>query len=291
MGSLFDNAGPDIRPPGFMRLSMRSSVSSIRRGRPSWALSVEMPAPMGELVDDELRWARKEVKYTQFAESDKNRRYADWVDENQDSGQHDNENGRELLRYAAQGDHEKVYESLMSNDSWFNGVSGKEVHGPFSWRQARQPTSHHHAEVLDAILQALTASNSPMSPRLTLALLSIPRVSRRNEEVWRGFNRFIRVLIGMLSCLCPWDIRPGTVCQKVSSNEHSFTDEVRSECKWGDKLRISSWPNLSDLAGMTTLAEKCEFFRSLELPTFSVRPEEQEKTQAHRVRTEELTAS
>jgi hypothetical protein len=273
LGSLFGHPAAGVRTPDFMRSSARSSERSLLPDCRSSGFSVEMPAPLGELVDDELRWARNGGKRPHYGEVNR-------------------DTGRQLMRNATHGNHIKVYESLMSTDAWFDIISLCSGCYYVSWA-VQEAISHGHVKVLDAILEAFASISSRNRLQVKLWFLDDYDHLQWDEKVWRGCDRFLRVFVGTMSCLCPSSLRPDTVCERVALGQHCSadgSDEVKSECEWGDKLRQPSWPSLSEFARLTTSKEKQEFFKSLGLAAVFVRPNEQEKTQAHQIRTKELTA-
>jgi hypothetical protein len=261
VGSLFGHSGTSIGMPGFMRSSVRSLISGYR----SSAFSNEMPAPMGERVDDELRWAREsQVQHgLQIREN----------------------NGRTLVRDAAEGDYQSVYDSLMYSDVDINYLP--------ACRDPRtavgEAVFNGHVKVLDAIVRAFTLTVPHKHSHLRMAFLRdhldyhlIRNPTTNDTQGWRDLNRSLRIMIANVSCLCPEEVRSGTICERVASGQLSHPGATESECLWGDKLLQTTWPNMSRLVWLPTLESQREFLLSLELNGLFIKHDEHVKTQAHK---------
>jgi hypothetical protein len=260
VGSLFGHSGASIRMPSYMRSSVRSLLSGYR----SSAFSNEMPAPMGEHIDDELRWARES------------------------QGKHDDQiresNGRTLVRDAAAGDYRSVYDNLMYSDVDINYLP--------SARNPRtavgEAVANGHVKVLDAIVRAFTLTVPRKHSHLRMAFLRdhkyyhvIPNATTEDTQEWDDLNSSLRVMIASVSCLCPEEARSGTICERVASGQRFHLGDTKSECLWGDKLLQTNWPNMSKLVSLPTLELQREFLRSLGLNGFFIKHDEHVKTQAH----------
>jgi hypothetical protein len=244
IGSLFGRSGASIRVAEFMRSPARSFISGYR----SSAFSNEMPAPMGERVDDELRWARE--SQGEYRNLDREI------------------NGRRLVRDAAEGDYQSVYDSLI-----FSNVDINYLPTSGNRRTAVGEAGFNgHVKVLDAIVRAFTLSAPHRHSHLCMSFLSghhdyrvIPNLTTKSRQEWDDFNSSLRVMIANVSCLCPEEVRPGTICERVASGQIFHLDAIKSGCLWGEKLLQTTWPNMSKLVWLPTVDMQREFLRSLEL--------------------------
>jgi hypothetical protein len=261
IGSLFGRSGQKIRMPGFMRSSQPSLVSR----RESSLLTNEMPAPMGERVDDELRWARRSPPPRE--EAYRIREY----------------NGRKLVQDAAAGDYRSVYNTLLYLDV--------DINYDFEDNNAVwHACSNRHVKVLDAIVRAFTSTAfnkhlhvglDMVSFRVTdqFGCLGFPTIGE-NRQNWEDFNSSMRVMIATVCCLCPKGLRPGTVCERVASGQLFSLDVTRPECLWGDKLFQTTWPDLSQLLWR---GAPRPFLESRGLNRIFLKSNEHVKTQAHKI--------
>jgi hypothetical protein len=273
VGSLFGYSGSNIRMPSFMR----SSTHSFRSGGRSSAFSTEMPAPMGEYLDDGLRWAREGLH------DGMDREHENWFREL---------NRQRLLRDTAEGDHPSDHPSVHQS------VCEVLVHSPVApdlcychdadtlRAAAREACCHSQVKVLDAIVRAFTSSAVEKYSELCMEFLSGSHEYRfldttTDEQGWHFFNSSLRIMIATVSCLCPQEIRPGTVCEQVASRQRFSADSSRSGCVWGDRLRHQTWPNMSTITSFSTVSLQLAFLRSLELDGCFVRRDEHVKTQAY----------
>jgi hypothetical protein len=261
IGSLFGRSGVKVRLPGFMR----SSQPSLLFRRQSSLLTNEMPAPMGERVDDELRWARRSPPPTE--EAYRHRVY----------------NGRKLIQDAAAGDYRSVYKTLLHLDVDINyDFKG----GNAVWHAC----SKSHVKVLDAIVRAFTSTafNKHLNVGLDMVSfrvtdqfgrLEFPTIGE-NKQDWEEFNSSVRVMIATVCCLCPKGLRPGTVCERVASGQLFSLDATKPECLWGDKLSQTTWPDLSQLLWR---GAPRPFLESRGLNRIFLKSNEHVKTQAHKI--------
>jgi hypothetical protein len=182
-------------------------------------------------------------------------------------------NGHKLVEHAANGHDREVYEILMYNDVDVN-YSDEALHDGATAIMAA--AVHGHVGVLDAILRALTSNTSANRLHIQLDVYQLVCVGGQNRKFLKALRGFVRVLVGTVSCLCPQEMRIGTLCEEVARRPFD-AKATKSECCWGDKLRRSSWPDFSDLS------LRIPDWRSV-LPRTYTQPDEQSKIQAHRIR-------
>jgi hypothetical protein len=189
-------------------------------------------------------------------------------------------NGQKLVKHAANGHDREVYEILMYNDVDVN-YSNPALHDGVP--AAMIAAAYGHVKVLKAILRALTSDTSSNRVHIQLDIYELITAVGRSEEFLRGLKGFLRFAVGTVACLCPRDVRIGTICEQVARRPFD-PSTGRSECCWGDKLRQSSWPDLPEFSRKGAWQEG--FLQSLGIPTTFVRPDELSKKEAHRIRIE-----
>jgi hypothetical protein len=129
---------------------------------------------------------------------------------------------------------------------------------------------------LDAILRALTSNTSSNRLHIQLDVYKLVSVGGQNKKFLKALKGFVRVLVGTVSCLCPREMRIGTICEEVARRPFD-AKATKSECCWGDKLRQSRWPDFSDVS------PRIRDWRIALTGTYT-QPDEQSKIQAHRLR-------
>jgi hypothetical protein len=259
IGSLFGHPGVNIREPDFMR-----SVPSPLSRHQSSLFSNEMPAPMGECMDNELRWARQGLH------------------DSGDIHQIRKANGWRLVRAAGSGNFRAVHEILMYSDVDINHFITSGMHETAVRRAGLNQNGH--VRVLDAIVRAFTKNgkHSELDMNLfggSLGYRIIP--TRRTIQQLENFNTSLRAMTATVSCLCPQEVRTGTICERVALGQSFSPDTTKSGCLWGDMLFQTGWPNMPALAGLPTLHMQYEFHRSRELDSKFFRSNEHVKTRAH----------
>jgi hypothetical protein len=303
-GSLFGHPEAGVRTPDFMRSSLRSlrrssrssvfstgtdskaplfghteaglrtpellqsSVRSLRRSSRSSMFSIEMPAPMCERIDDELRWARESHRITDYTQ--------ELLRET---------NGLRLIRDAREGNHQSVYDNLMHSDVDINYCPASDVF----FNAASEAYLNDHVKVLIAIVRAFTSTATQKHSKLILGFLSgdqgglnvLDHMSDCSSE-WYDFDYSLRIMIATVSCLCPQEVRSGTICERVALGQSYSLDAIKSECLWGDKLLRRAWPNMYEYARSPTKILR-EFLRSLKLDGVFFKSNEHTKTQAHKI--------
>jgi hypothetical protein len=182
-------------------------------------------------------------------------------------------NGHKLVEHAANGHDREVYEILMYNDVDVN-YSDEALHDGATAIMAA--AVHGHVDVLDAILRALTSNTSSNRLHIQLDVYKLVSVGGQNKKFLKALKGFVRVLVGTVSCLCPREVRIGTICEEVARRPFD-AKATKSECCWGDKLRQSRWPDFSDVS------PRIRDWRIALTGTYT-QPDEQSKIQAHRLR-------